>query len=318
MVSPPTARRDAFTLIELLVVIAIIAILIALLVPAVQKVREASARTQCVNNLKQIALATHSCNDTHKRLPPAIGWFPTETPSIGNGWGSGFFHILPYIDQGNLHQGAVSNVANNSGQNPGGSYLSGEAFKGTVNYVGNAIIRAYVCPADPSIESTGVYTDSVYNYQWGSSSYVGNFPLFGKSDAAYNMISYQANNKLPNIAQDGMQNTIMYTEKYARCESTSLGIKRGTIWDWWATAGYVYHPYINWATWWGTGTMAACKFQIRPKPLETCDSARAATPHDSIQVAFCDGTVRPLSGGMDANIWWALLTNVGNEAVSDY
>src|SRR5579871_5104205 len=91
------ARRHAsgFTLIELLVVIAIIAILIALLVPAVQKVREAAARTQCTNNLKQLSLACHNCHDTYKKLPPAVGWFSTmnNQPTANAGYGSMLVHL---------------------------------------------------------------------------------------------------------------------------------------------------------------------------------------------------------------------------------
>src|SRR5438105_644782 len=98
------SRRVGFTLIELLVVIAIIAILIALLVPAVQKVREAAARTQCANNLKQIGLAMHSINDTNKALPPVAapdGWTAgtlAAPPYNGGPW-TFFSHILPYIEQ---------------------------------------------------------------------------------------------------------------------------------------------------------------------------------------------------------------------------
>ena len=95
------ASRTAFTLIELLVVIAIIAILIALLVPAVQKVRESAARTQCQNNLKQMGLAQHGYHDANKRFPPgyaASGAYVDGATDTSPGWGWAAF-ILPYIEQ---------------------------------------------------------------------------------------------------------------------------------------------------------------------------------------------------------------------------
>src|ERR1700687_4843028 len=88
-------KRRGFTLIELLVVIAIIAILIALLIPAVQKVRESAQRLQCQNNLKQIGLGCLNYHDSNQVLPPV-------RISNGNGWATWFVLIMPYLEQGNI------------------------------------------------------------------------------------------------------------------------------------------------------------------------------------------------------------------------
>jgi prepilin-type N-terminal cleavage/methylation domain-containing protein/prepilin-type processing-associated H-X9-DG protein len=107
--------REAFTLIELLVVIAIIAILIALLVPAVQKVREAAARAQCQNNIKQLALACHNYHDVRKELPPAIQLRPVVSRTVITGSDNQFgpnwvCFILPYIEQGNLYNQVTQSI----------------------------------------------------------------------------------------------------------------------------------------------------------------------------------------------------------------
>jgi prepilin-type N-terminal cleavage/methylation domain-containing protein len=129
-------REAGFTLIELLVVIAIIAILIALLVPAVQKVRQAAARTQSTNNLKQIGLAFHSFHDANKRLPCDTTQYGAAVANT-NTSGPALFMILPYIDQGPMY----SSLAITSG------------------------IAAYMCPGRgrPSPSTTGPWSDYGYN-----------------------------------------------------------------------------------------------------------------------------------------------------------
>lgn len=242
-------RSSAFTLIELLVVIAIIAILIALLVPAVQKVREASARTQCKNNMKQWGLAAQSYHDTFKSFPPALGNNGTKAP--GGAYGNAIFHMLAYIDQGNLYNlslGAVTPVP--SGYTNGGSY-----YFPANNDVYTRNIDSLICPSNPSGKPQPL---TAGGKPWGVSCFAYNSLVFTRENAItyaatpaqkagmnYNSIDPQGGTKLINIT-DGTSNTIIMAERYPVCHMTAansaawfLGVGNvgGSYWSYCAYPG---------------------------------------------------------------------------------
>jgi prepilin-type N-terminal cleavage/methylation domain-containing protein len=155
-------HRQAFTLIELLVVIAIIAILIGLLVPAVQKVREAAARTQCGNNLHQIAIAIHNYAGTNRDvLPPGfLGTYPDlgAAPNFGQQNVGVLTYLLPYVEQDNIYKNVTTGVTN-----PGTYYDINTVQAGWWNFgsswtQAHSKIKSYLCPSDnPETAATGVF-----------------------------------------------------------------------------------------------------------------------------------------------------------------
>jgi prepilin-type N-terminal cleavage/methylation domain-containing protein len=338
----PRRGRAGFTLIELLVVIAIIAILIGLLVPAVQKVREAAARIQCGNNLHQLGVACHNIQATQGRLPPQAGNFG------GAFLAPLFFHMLPYIEQDDVWKSAewldYTGRVGGPPPNPATTIDLGVIWPtwdavnvGNYTWLRQTRINTYRCPSDPSLNNG-------LDWQPGDSSYAGNFQVFGGSinastrpTVANAFTVWDGQATFTGTFQDGTSNTILFAEKYARCDGT--GSPGGT---WWMRgvlhgaktfeggsddsypgdrlsavfAGGVGADGVRWLQ------GPASKFILRPNPFITrpgpCDRRVATSGHTAgMNVCLADGSVRLLNQGISPTTWWAACTPAGNEILGD-
>jgi prepilin-type N-terminal cleavage/methylation domain-containing protein len=304
------ARRAAFTLVELLVVIAIIAILLAMLLPAIQKVRDSANLTQSANNLKQIGLAFHSYHDTYNDLPGNPSSLNQVTAS-----GSVFFHLLPFLEQGNLYNASLTTSA------PG--FPPGQPVYYASNIAGR--LKVFMDPGDPSLNlpsETSIYfadPTSVPSAGPAPLSYGYNGEIFGAAPRSLLSIT------------DGTSNTIFMAEQYWQCNGKVCGYfcvyyYGGSVNDQYGTGSYFAPLQRDWnhgatsdlsrmrfvtdATW-----IPAIPFQVRPSPNTTCNLYLSQTPYSVMPVGLGDASVKMLSPAISMTTWNSALSPAGGEVL---
>jgi prepilin-type N-terminal cleavage/methylation domain-containing protein len=297
--------RDAFTLIELLVVIAITAVLIGLLLSAVQKVREAAARTQAINHIKQIGLAMHNFHDARQEFPPTF----SSTAYAKRGWtdGSLFLQILPYVEQ---------------------EARAREADAAQDDYYALVYMqnppKIYLNPSDPSTPGDGQFNDPSWAI-YSVGGFVANYTALGSvilSEAG--KVKEKGLSRLTTMS-DGTSNTIVITERLTVCKAVPQPSRPGytdpyyTIWSYANLNWWEWMPMFEYAI-----TGPASKFQVNPTWSTTtygpgtCDYRLPSAPRSAgILAGFADGGVRLVNSSVSGTTWWALCTPNGGEVIAE-
>jgi prepilin-type N-terminal cleavage/methylation domain-containing protein/prepilin-type processing-associated H-X9-DG protein len=278
--------RQGFTLIELLVVIAIIAILIGLLLPAVQKVREAASRMRCQNNLKQIALAAFNYESGHGRFPPGVNMsdaiiqttYHWSGPPDPGRWYSLPMALFPYFEQDNLRKNLFD-----SGTNPQNMNCNG------ANSVGAQVVKILICPTDSAMPNPAVETYG--NLYFGLSSYGGcsgsGQTMTDGRQAARDGIFYMNSDIQIKDITDGTSSTLMYGERSRRNLQTSSTAQAPGGWAWVNIYAQEDH----------TMNTSVRMEGINPHTVDAFGSQHSGGTISNF--AFADGSVKSLSQNID-------------------
>lgn len=313
-------RCSGFTLIELLVVIAIIAILIGLLLPAVQKVREAAARAKCQNNLKQLGLAMHNHHDTIGQLPPGQGPYSCC-------WGTWQVLILPYIEQENLFRlyqnwGGSDTVKNDwpAAVTVGPPYPRYSSSVNVLN-VTSARLAILTCPSDmpnaPIIVANRGITSHNYAVNYGTTDYAQRAVLNGVRFLGAPFNNRDKRVRLVEI-YDGTSNTLMAAEVVQGQRRDLRGF------TWWGDAAQftTYNPPNTTAP-----DAIYTSFYCDPNmPNPPCVVSTPSYPTmfaarsrhiGGVQAVMCDGSVRFIKDNIRLETWRAMSTTYGGEIIGD-